>query len=192
MEHQATQPAVLSTGCKRCRATAKKNDEQKAKELEAKATETSSSELIVALSALPRAEEAPVPPPQSLNELMNHTLKDYHEECVDEGTWQPDPATDVGEWEEYELNEMDAKMNDMLYQACPFHPHHFIYCLNPQTEFASLWYKCPQESCPVYLFEVAKTERRHPSPSAGQIATRFAEVQMRMDPQDDVESHLQD
>ena len=36
MEHQATQPAVLSTGCKRCRATAKKNDEQKAKELEAK------------------------------------------------------------------------------------------------------------------------------------------------------------
>ena len=119
---------------------------------------------------------------------MNHTLKDYHEECVDEGTWQPDPATDVAEWEEYELNEMDAKMNDMLYQACPFHPHHFIYCLNPQTEFASLRYKCPQESCPVYLFEVAKTERRHPSPSAGQIATRFAEVQMRMDPQDDVES----
>ena len=87
-EHQATQPAVLSTECKRCRATAKKNNEQKAKELEAKATETSSSELIVALSALPRAEEAPVPPPQSLNELMNHTLKDYHEECVDEGTWQ--------------------------------------------------------------------------------------------------------
>ena len=121
MEHQATQPAVLSTGCKRCRATAKKNDEQKAKELEAKATETSSSELIVALSALPRAEEAPVPPPQSLNELTNHTLKDYHEECVDEGMWQPDPATDVGEWEEYDLNEMDAKMNDMLYQACPFH-----------------------------------------------------------------------
>ena len=190
MEHQATQPAVLSTGCKRCRATAKKNDEQKAKELEAKATETPSSELIVALSALPQAEEAPVPPPQSLNELMNHTLKDYHEECVDEGTWQPDPATDVGEWEEYDLNEMDAKMNDMLYQACPFHPHHFIYCLNPQTEFASLRYKCPHKSCPVYLFEVEKTERRHPSPSAGQIATRFAEVQMRMDPQDDVESHL--
>ena len=94
MEHQATQPAVLSTGCKRCRATAKKNDEQKAKELEAKATETPSSELIVALSALPRAEEAPVPASQSLNELMNHTLKDYHEECVDEGTWQPDPDPD--------------------------------------------------------------------------------------------------
>lgn len=92
MERQATQPAVLPNGRKRCRATAKKNDEQKAKELEAKATETPSSELIVALSALPRAEEAPVPPPQSLNELMNHTLKDYQEECVDEGTWQPDPA----------------------------------------------------------------------------------------------------
>ena len=28
---------------------------------------------------------------------------------------------------------------------------------------------------------IAKTERRHPSPSAGQIATRFAEVQMRVD-----------
>lgn len=53
MERQATQPAVLPTGCKRCRATAKKNDEQKAKELKAKATETSSSELIVALSVLP-------------------------------------------------------------------------------------------------------------------------------------------
>ena len=33
--------------------------------------ETLSSELIVALSALPRAEEAPVPPPQSLNKLMD-------------------------------------------------------------------------------------------------------------------------
>ena len=169
MERQATQPAVLPTGCKRCRATAKKNDEQKAKELETKATETSSSELIVALSALPRAEEAPVPPPQSLNELMNHTLKDYHEECVDEGTWQTTCCTKLARF-----------------------THHFIYCLNPQTEFGSLRYKCPQESCPVYLFEVGKTERRHPSPSAGQIATRFAEVQMRIDLQDEVESHLQD
>ena len=114
--------------------------------------ETLSSELIVALSALPRAEEAPVPPPQSLNKLMDHTLKNYQEECVDEGTWQPDPATEVGEWEQYDLNEMDAKMN-MLYQASPFHPHHFIHCLNPQTEIGSLRYKCPQESCPVYLFE---------------------------------------
>lgn len=152
MESQATQPAVLPTGCKCCRASAKKNDEQKAKELEAKAMETLSSELIVALSALPRAEEAPVPPPQSLNKLMDHTLKNYQEECVDEGTWQPDPATEVGEWEQYDLNEMDAKMN-MLYQASPFHPHHFIHCFNPQTEFGSLRYKCPQESCPVYLFE---------------------------------------
>ena len=99
-EHQATQPAVLSTGCKRCRATAKKNNEQKAKELEAKATETSSSELIVALSALPRAEEAPVPPPQSLNELMNHTLKRL--------PWR------MCGWR--------YVANDILYQACPFHP----------------------------------------------------------------------
>lgn len=49
-------------------------------------------------------------------------MKNVWMKARDEGTWQPDPATDVGEWEEYDLNEMDAKMNDMLYQACPFHP----------------------------------------------------------------------
>ena len=84
---------------------------------------------------------------------MDHTLKDYQEECVEEGTWQPDPATEVGEWEEHDLDKMDVKMNDLLYQACPFHPHQFIHCLNPQTEFGSLRYQCPQEGCPVYLFQ---------------------------------------
>ena len=36
---------------------------------------------------------------------------------------------------------------------CPFYPHQVIHCLNPQTEFGSLRYKCPQEGCPVYFFE---------------------------------------
>lgn len=55
---------------------------------------------------------------------MDHTLKDYQEECVDEGTWQPDPATEVGEWEEHDLNVMDAKMNDMFLPVSspPLHP----------------------------------------------------------------------
>ena len=29
----------------------------------------------------------------------------------------------------------------------------FIHCVNPQTEFGQFRYKCPQEGCPVYLFE---------------------------------------
>ena len=48
---------------------------------------------------------------------------------------------------------MEASLNDLLYEACPFHPHQFIHCVNPQTEFGQLRYKCPQEGCPVYLFE---------------------------------------
>ena len=48
---------------------------------------------------------------------------------------------------------MEANLNDLLYEACPFHPHQFIHCVNPQTEFGQLRYKCPQEGRPVYLFE---------------------------------------
>ena len=59
----------------------------------------------------------------------------------------------MGEWEEYDLDKMDAKMNETLFQSCPFHPHQFIHCLNPQTEFWTLRYKCPEEGCPVFLFE---------------------------------------
>ena len=33
------------------------------------------------------------------------------------------------------------------------HRNRGIYCLNPQTEFGQLRCKCPQEGCPVYLFE---------------------------------------
>ena len=75
------------------------------------------------------------------------------EECVDEGTFPWDPATEVGEWEEQDLDQMEANLNELLYQACPFHPHQFIHCLNRQTKFGQLRYKCPQEGCPVYLFE---------------------------------------
>ena len=102
---------------------------------------------MVALKALPRAEE----PPQTVNELMVGTLKEYEEECVEEGTYPSDPTTEVGEWKEQDL--MEANLNDLLHEACPFHPQQFIHCLNPQTEFGQLRYKCPQEGCPVYLFE---------------------------------------
>ena len=72
------------------------------------------SELVVALNALPRAEKAPPPPPQTLNVLMDHTLKDNQEKCVEGGTWQP-AATEVGEWEEHNPDQMEAKMYDLLY-----------------------------------------------------------------------------
>ena len=150
MERQATQPAAVPTGRKRRRASSKKNEEQKAKELDTKTTPPPTSELVIALTALPRAEETS---PQTMNESMDHTLKEHQEECVKEETWQPDPATEVREWEENDLDQMEANLNDLLYQTCPSHPHQFIHCLNPQTEFGSLRYKCPQEGCPVYLFE---------------------------------------
>ena len=150
MERQATQPAAVPTGRKRRRASSKKNEEPKAQDLDTQATQPPTSELVVALKALPRAED---PPPQTVNELMDCTLKDYEEECVEEGTFPLDPATEVGDWEDQELNQMETHLNDLLYEACPFHPHQFINCVNPQTEFGQLRYKCPQEGCPVYLFE---------------------------------------
>ena len=151
MERQATQPAAVLNGRKRRRASAKKNEEQKAKELDIKTTQPPTSELVVALNALPRAKEPPLP--QTVNDLMDHALKDYQKECVEEGIFQSDPATEVGKWEEQDLDQMEANLNDLLYQACPFHPHQFIHCVNLQTEFGKLRYKCPQEGCPVYLFE---------------------------------------
>ena len=84
---------------------------------------------------------------------MDCILKDYEEECVEEGTVPSELTTEVGEWEDQELNQMETHLNDLLYEACPFHPHQFIHCVNPQTEFGQLRYKCPQEGSPVYLFE---------------------------------------
>ena len=148
MERQATQPAAVPLGRKRRRVSKKqKEEEAKAQALDLKASQPPTSELVIALNALPRADSpTPLPTPsptdQSVKDLMEGTLKDYEEECVEEGTFQSDPSTEVGEW-----------LNLLLYEACPFHPHQFIHCVNPQTQFGQLRFKCPQEGCPVYLFE---------------------------------------
>ena len=118
--------------------------------LDKKATQPPTSQLMVAMKALPRAEDPP-PTPSPINDLMEGTLKEYEEECVEEGTFHSDPATEVGEWEI--LDQMDTQLNQLLYEACPFHPHRFLECVNPQSNFGPLRFKCPQEGCPVYLFE---------------------------------------
>ena len=70
---------------------------------------------------------------------------------MEEGTFHSDPATEVGEWEV--LDQMDTQLNQLLYEACPFHPHRFLECVNPRANFGPLRFKCSQEGCPVYLFE---------------------------------------
>ena len=65
-------------------------------------------------------------------------------------------------------------------------PHQFIHCVNPQTEFGQLFVS-QHPFC-----DCGEIERRHPSPSATPIATRVAEVQMRVYPQDEIESHHQE
>ena len=90
---------------------------------------------MVALKALPRAEDPP-PPPQTVNELMDCTLKDYEEECVEEGTVPSKLTTEVGEWEDQELNQMETHLNDLLYEACPLRPHQFIVS-TPRPNLAS-------------------------------------------------------
>ena len=177
MDRQATQPAAVPSGRKRRRVSSKKPKEEApaldmkaARELEMKATrdlemtqiglsraeaealekkvlQDPTSELSVALKAQSRAEDpppTPSPTDQSVNDLMEGTLKEYEEECVEEGT-------KVGEWEV--LDQMDTQFNQLLYEACPFHPHRFLECVNPQSNFGPLRFKCPQEGCPVYLFE---------------------------------------
>ena len=174
MERQATQPAAVPSGRKRRRVSSKKPKGKEevpaldmratrdlemaeiglspAEVLDMKATQPPTSELVVALKALPRAEDPlPPPTPSPINELMEGTLKDYEEECVEEGTFHSDPATEVGEWEV--LDQMDTQFNQLLYESCPFHPHRFLECVNPQSNFGPLRFKCPQEGCPVYLFE---------------------------------------
>ena len=94
MERQATQPAAVPTGRKQRRVCGKKKnlEEAKAQALDMQATQPPTSELVIALKALPRAEDPPPPPPQTVNQLMEGTLKDYEEECVEEGT-VPSPLT---------------------------------------------------------------------------------------------------
>ena len=178
MERQATQPAAVPSGRKRRRVSHKKQKEDtstpdmratrelemaqnglsRAEALDLKATQPPTSELVMVLNALPRADPPPTPPPtispvRSVNDLMEGTLKDYKEECVEEGTFQSDPSTEVGEWEVHDLDQMDTQLNQLLFEACPFHPHRFIECVNPRSNFGPLRLKCPQEGCPVYLFE---------------------------------------
>ena len=57
----------------------------------------------------------------------------------------------MGEWEV--LDQMETQFNQLLYESCPFHPHRLIECVNPRSNFGPLRFKCPQEGCPVYLFE---------------------------------------
>ena len=103
--------------------------------LEMKAKQPPTSELVIALNALPKAEDPlPPPTPSPINDLMEGTLKDYKEECVEEG--QSDPATEVGEWEV--LDQMDTQLNQLLYEACPFHPHRFLECVNPPVSYTHL------------------------------------------------------
>ena len=144
MDRQATQPAAVPSGRKRRRVSKKQKQEEEAQALDQQASQPPTSELVIALNALPKsADPTPLPTPsptdQSVNELMEGTLKDYEEECIEEG----------GE----ELDQMDTQFNQLLYESCPFHPHQFLECVNPQASFGPLRFKCPQEGCPVYLFE---------------------------------------
>ena len=183
MERQATQPAAVPSGRKRRRVSSSKKapdmkatrelemalnalpraeaEEAQASAVERKATQTPTSGLVIALNALPRADPPPTPSPtispdQSVKALMEGTLKDYEEECLEEGTFQADPAKEVGEWDIQDLDQMDTQLNDLLYETCPFHPRQYIYCVNPQTPFGQLRFKCLQEGCPVYLFEESR------------------------------------
>ena len=159
MERQATQPAAVPSGRKRRRVSSKKpklEEEAQAQALDMKATQPPTSELVVALNALPRtADPLPTPPTpspvQSVSKWMEGTLKDYEEECVEEGTIPSPLTTEV--WEDQALAQMESQLNNLLYETCPFHPHQFIHCVNPQTNLGPLRFKCPQEGCPVYLFE---------------------------------------
>ena len=121
MDRQATQPAAVPSGRKRRRVSSKKPKEEapaldmkaarelamkatrdlemaqiglsraEAEALEKKVIQDPTSELAVALKALSRAEDPP-PTPSPINEMMEGTLKDYEEECVEEGTFHSDPT----------------------------------------------------------------------------------------------------
>ena len=171
MDRQATQPAAVPSGRKRRRVSKKQKQEEEAQAralqmkadrdqemaelglsraelLEMKAKQPPTSELVMALNALPKADDPlPPPTPSPIDDLMEGTLKDYEEECVEEGT--SSLTAEAGE----ELDQMETQFNQLLYDSCPFHPHQFLYCVNPQTSFGPLRFKCPQEGCPVYLFE---------------------------------------
>ena len=182
MERQATQPAAVPSGRKRRRVSSSKKPKGEKEALDMETTREpemtliglpraeaeayqaqaierkATSGLAIALNTLPRTDPPPTPSPTvspdpSVKALMKDTLKDYEEECLEEGTCQVDPAKDVGEWDIQDLDQMDTQLNKLLYETCPFHPCEYIYCVNPQTQFGQLRFKCPQKGCPVYLFE---------------------------------------
>ena len=86
------------------------------------ATQPPTSELVIALKALPRADDPPPPPPQTVNELMEGTIKDYKEECVEEGTVPSQLTTEVGDSEDQDLDQMEANLNDLTNSSSPIHP----------------------------------------------------------------------
>ena len=149
MERQATQPAAVPLGGKRRRVCGKKKnvEEAQAQTLDKQATSPRTSELVLALNALPRADDPP--PPQTVNDLMEGTLKDYEEECVEEGTVPSPLTTEAGD--DQDLDQMKANLNDLLYEECPFHPHQFIECVNPQTEFGQLRFVSPRRVSRVFV-----------------------------------------
>ena len=64
MERQATQPAAVPTGRKRRRVCAKKkNEEPKAQDLDTKATQPPTGELVIAMNALPELKNQHHPKP---------------------------------------------------------------------------------------------------------------------------------
>ena len=164
MERQATQPAAVPSGRKRRRVSSKKSkgeeeaqapapDMRATRELEMaliglpradaldmKATQPPTSELVVALNALPRADPLPPPtasPVQSVKELMEGTLKYSEEECVEEGTFHSDPATEVGEWEVQDLDHMETQLNNLMYETCHFIPVNSSIVSTPRPKLAS-------------------------------------------------------
>ena len=103
MERQATQPAAVPSGRKRRRVSKKRKQEEEAQAqaLDKQAIQPPTSELVIALNALPKAADlTPLPTPsptdQSVNELMEGTLKEYEEECVEEGTVKSDAGPEGG------------------------------------------------------------------------------------------------
>ena len=75
MECQATQPAAVPSGRKRRRVSSKKQkleEEAQAQALDMKATQPPTSELVVALNALPRAD--PLPPPHSITRPIRERI----------------------------------------------------------------------------------------------------------------------
>ena len=189
MDRQATQPAAVPSGRKRRRVSKKQKQEEEAQALDQQASQPPTSELVIALNALPKADDlTPLPTPsptdQSVNELMEGTLKDYEEEYLEEGGG--------------ELDQMDTQFNQLLYESCPFHPHQFIECVNPQASFGPLRFKCPQEGCPVYLFEDTREvmmeklkEDTHPQVHA---RVKYGELKCRCGfvPEDEIESYGQE